>query len=81
MGLGPPVCQHCKVIGTLSGTPIPVQRTSSTRTLNTHTSWYCRFCGETDLQEHAGFGDHSLYEANAKFLEFVHSKGLTPKSS
>ena len=76
MGLGPLVCQHCQVLATLSDTAIPIQRTSSTRTYNTHTFWYCRFCGETDLTEHAGFGsDWSRYQANEKLLEFVYNCG------
>lgn len=75
MGLGPLVCQHCQVLAALSNTAIPIQRTSGTRTYNTHTYWYCRFCGETDLREHAGFGrDLKLYRDNERLLEFVYSK-------
>ena len=78
MGLGPPVCQHCQVIGELLDTPIPIVRTEKTTTYNTHTSWICPICGETDLTESAGLGespDWKKYEDNLKFLRFV--KGET----
>lgn len=43
MGLGPPVCQHCKVMGFLTEPR----------------GWHCQYCGETDLTEYAGFSnDH-----------------------
>ena len=74
MGLGPVVCQHCQVLAALSDTPITIERTSSTTTYNTVTYWYCKYCGETDLKDHAGFGDWKKYLENERFLEFVHSK-------
>jgi hypothetical protein len=60
---------------------IPVVRNSSTRTVSKLTNWYCKYCGETDPNDHAGFGDWSKYEenervlkANQKFLKFVEGK-------
>lgn len=54
MGLGPPVCQHCQVMGSLN--------------LETHV-WYCKYCGETDLKDWAGLGDWTKYEQREAFLK------------
>lgn len=74
MGLGPPVCQHCQVIGELLDEPVPLIKANGSGTLNTHTNWRCPFCGETDLQDHAGFGNWDKYEKNEKFLRFMLDK-------
>ena len=76
MGLGPPVCQHCQVIGELLKEAVPVINTEDTTTLNTHTYWVCPICGETDLQEYAGFNseNYKRYELNEKFLRFMTGK-------
>lgn len=57
MGLGPPVCQHCKVMGELSD----------------EKGWHCPICGELDLHDHAGFNiEHwKQLRRNEKFLRFV----------
>lgn len=73
MGLGPPVCQHCQVIGILLP-PTPIVRTETTTNMVTHTCWVCPICDNTDLQEHAGFGDWTKYNNNEKFLTFVKGK-------
>lgn len=66
MGLGPPVCQHCQVIGTLD--------------LASPNGWYCAICGETDLKDWAGIGnDHSQYRENEKFLKFMKGEKLAPR--
>ena len=76
MGLGPPVCQHCQVIGELLAEPVPIKRTEHTTTYNKYTSWICPICGETDLQEHAGIFnvDWDKYHTNEKFLRFMYNK-------
>ena len=58
MGLGPPVCEHCQVIGMLD-------HNNSLRT------WYCPICGNSDLKDHAGLGDWTKYEQNLKFFKFM----------
>ena len=51
MGLGPPVCQHCKVYARLSD----------------EKGWYCQYCGETDIQDfHPVFADDKYLEENEK---------------
>lgn len=74
MGLGPPVCQHCQVMASYSEEPMPVVRNATTATVHTVTHWYCRFCGETDPNDHAGFGSWDKYEENEKFLTFLLNK-------
>ena len=49
MGLGPPVCQHCKVLGSFS---------------HSERKWYCEYCGETNLTESAGFDDKQWKQLN-----------------
>lgn len=75
MGLGPPVCQHCQVLGEHLKEAIPIVHTSSTRTANMWTHWVCPICGETDLQDSAGLsGDWQKYIDNEKFLRFITNK-------
>jgi len=77
MGLGPPVCQHCQVIGICLDTPVPIIRTEQTTTFNKMTSWICPICGNTDLTEHAGMGgveSWKKYKDNEKFLSFMLDK-------
>lgn len=62
MGLGPAVCQHCKVLATYSEEPIPVVRNETTTTVSEYTHWYCRFCGETDPNASAGISMHRWKE-------------------
>lgn len=60
MGLGPPVCEKCQVVGTLS------------RDFN-NPLWCCPICGNTKMQWHAwscGLSDNEL-EGNLRFLKFV----------
>lgn len=65
MGLGPPVCQHCQVIGKLE--------------LASPNGWYCHICGETELTDWAGFGSHTKYKENEKFLKFMKGEKLAPR--
>lgn len=76
MGLGPPVCQHCEVLGELLDEAVPLKRAGGSGTLNTHTYWVCPICGETDLQHHAGIFnvDWDKYHGNEKFLRFMLNK-------
>lgn len=60
MGLGPAVCQHCKVLAAYSEEPMPVVRNASTTTLSEYTHWYCRFCGETDPHDSAGLNMYRI---------------------
>lgn len=62
MGLGPAVCQHCKVLAEFSEDPIPVVRNETTTTASEFTHWFCRFCGETDPNEYAGLSLHRYKE-------------------
>lgn len=39
MGLGPSVCQHCRVMSHYTK----------------ERGWHCQYCGETELTAHAGF--------------------------
>jgi hypothetical protein len=77
MGLGPAVCQHCQVLADYSETPIPVVRNSTTTTAHKWTHWYCRFCGETDPNDYAGFNNWDKYKENEKFWEFMLNKRKT----
>ena len=76
MGLGPPVCQHCRVIAELLPSPVPIKAREGSTSFMTHTLWRCPICGETDLTEHAGFNEERYAElkANEKFLRFVLNK-------
>ncbi len=74
MGLGPPVCQHCQVMASYSEKAIPVKRNASTRTVSKWTHWYCEFCGETDPNDNAGFGNWDKYEENERVLRFFLNK-------
>lgn len=75
MGLGPPVCQHCDVLGELLDEAVPLIRAPGSSALNKYTYWVCPICGETDLRDYAGiFGDWDKYEKNEKFLRFMHNK-------
>lgn len=74
MGLGPCVCQHCQVLATYSEKPRRVVRNSSTRTVSKWTNWYCEFCGETDPNDYAGFGNYDKYLENEKVLRFILNK-------
>jgi hypothetical protein len=75
MGLGPPVCQHCQVLGELLDKAVPLIRAPGSSTLNKYTYWVCPICGETDLREHAGiFADFEKYHKNEKFLRFMLNK-------
>jgi hypothetical protein len=64
MGLGPPVCQHCQVLGHLS----------------TELGWYCKYCGETDLTDFFPFSlgirspEYRELENNEKFYKFVNGE-------
>ena len=77
MGLGPAVCQHCQVLADYSETPIPVVRNATTTTVSKWTHWYCRFCGETDPNDYAGFNNWDKYKENEKFWEFMLNKRKT----
>lgn len=57
MGLGPPVCERCRVIGNL----------------NAEQRWICPICGNPDMQWHAwscGIDEEEL-EGNYQFLKFM----------
>ncbi len=68
MGLGPPVCQHCKVLAYLSD----------------ELGWHCKYCGETDIKDFFPFGLGPFspamkeLENNEKFLKFM--KGEDPNA-
>lgn len=83
MGLGPPVCQHCQVIGELLDDAVPVIKAEGSTTMNKYTYWICPICGETDLQDHAGMNikDYERYELNEKFLRFMTGKLKEKKMS
>ena len=49
MGLGPPVCQHCKVLASFN---------------HEKRAWYCEYCGETNLTESAGFDNKYWKQLN-----------------
>jgi hypothetical protein len=68
MGLGPPVCEKCKVLGKIS------------RDFN-ESFWYCPICNSRKLKWNAwdcGLTDEEL-EDNYKFLSFV--KGTNDAST
>jgi hypothetical protein len=74
MGLGPPVCQHCQVIGELLDKPVPLIKAKGSGSMMTHTNWVCPICGETDLLDHAGFSNYDKYHENEKVLRFLLNK-------
>ena len=61
MGLGPPVCQHCRVLACLDD----------------EKGWHCKFCGELDLTDFFPFGlgtnspEWKELADNEKFLKFI----------
>jgi hypothetical protein len=57
MGLGPPVCQHCKVFAYLEDGK----------------GWHCRYCGETNIKDFHPFlnPDVKYLEDNEKLLKFI----------
>lgn len=60
MGLGPPVCEKCHVVGKLS------------RDFN-NSLWSCPICNNTDMQWHewsCGISSEQL-ENNLRFLKFI----------
>ena len=76
MGLGPPVCQHCQVIGELLEEAVPLKKAEGSGTLNKYTYWVCPICGETDLRDSAGMDSTrwDKYRKNEKFLRFMYNK-------
>jgi len=64
MGLGPPVCQHCRVLAHLSD----------------ELGWHCKYCGETDLKDFFPFAlgtrspEYRELENNEKFYKFVNGE-------
>lgn len=68
MGLGPPVCEKCRVIGRMSQD-------------ETDYFWYCPICNSRKLKWNAwdsGLTEEEL-EDNERFLKFV--KGIDDASS
>ena len=67
MGLGPPVCQHCKVYARFSN----------------EKGYYCKYCGETDITSFHEYmnGDTKYLEENEKevkrFYNFWRKKNDT----
>lgn len=63
MGLGPPVCEHCRVVCEFLDLPLR----------STGRYFKCKYCGNEDPQWNAwdcGLTDEELYE-NKLFLDFV----------
>jgi len=59
MGLGPSVCEKCQVLA------------SRKQLDNGRYIWYCKFCGNENPQDYAGFGDWTIYKDNELFLRFM----------
>lgn len=69
MGLGPPVCLKCMVIGEYVDTPVPMPKNA----YNLVSNWVCPICGDPDMKGHAGFDTTKwkVYKDNLRFLQFV----------
>ncbi len=68
MGLGPPVCERCHVIGKLNQTTY---------------RWCCPICGNPNMQWHAwscGIDEEEL-ESNYLFLKFMKGPNAVDKDS
>lgn len=63
MGLGPPLCEKCMVIGEL------IEHYHAYN----HSGWVCPVCGNDQLKSYAGFEerDWAQFEQNKKFLLFM----------
>lgn len=59
MGLGPSVCQYCKVLAEYDPS-------------NKHNAWYCPICGNRDCNEYTGFNMDKINQCNEnrRILEF-----------
>jgi hypothetical protein len=67
MGLGPPVCEKCRVIASLEAIRF---------------KWHCKYCGNKDPQWNAwdcGLTEEELHE-NKLFLDFVKGTQDAPTS-
>ena len=72
MGLGPPVCEKCRVVTTFSDKPIDFESDRGWR----RTWWQCKYCGNPEPQWNAwdcGLTEEELNE-NERFLAFVTGK-------
>lgn len=77
MGLGPPVCMECRVMGVLT----PKDHTNYGKTMSWGASyWQCPICEDPDLGRHlldCGIPQDEL-DGNERFLRFM--KGPTDGS-
>ena len=74
MGLGPPVCERCRVLAYHEG--------KAHQKYDASYSWVCKYCGNTKPQWNAwdcGLTEEEL-EANKLFLDFVKGTQDAPTS-